>query len=124
MPGIDQITTTTAVHEQIAVVEEWIAATNTHDLAQYLAFFTEDAVLDDPSVGQVFHGHPGVAEYFESYFIGYSTQTRLIRTEPREDRLHVEVEFTGDFPGGRTGGTFDIAFAAGNVMRHIRADLL
>jgi len=33
------------------------------------------------------------------------------------------VDFTGDFPGGQTGGTFDIAFA-GEKLARVQADLL
>ena len=111
------------VIDQDAIVAEWIAAANGHETARFLSFFTADAVLDDPSVGQVFEGHVGIGRYFDSYFIGYNTQTRLVRTEPRADILHVEVDFTGDFPGGQTGGIFDITFI-GDKLSHVRADLL
>lgn len=113
MPSTDHDTT----------IAEWIAATNTHDSAAYLAFFTDDAVLDDPSVGQVFEGHGGIDDYFQSYFIGYDTQTRLLSTAPRDGYLHVEVEFTGTFPEGRIGGVFDIVLTTERKIAHVRADL-
>lgn len=108
---------------QDAVIAEWITAANTHGRAEFLSFLTADAVLDDPSVGEVFEGHEGVGRYFDTYFIGYNTQTRLVGTEPRDGILHVEVDFTGDFPGGQTGGTFDVTFA-GERIAHVRADLI
>jgi ketosteroid isomerase-like protein len=108
--------------EPIALVSDWIAATDSHDLDAYLACFTEDAVLDDPSVGRQFHGREGLSEYFRSYFIGYNTRTRLLRTEPRGETLHVEVDFTGDFPGGQTGGVFDLVFDGDRISRAV-ADL-
>lgn len=43
--------------EQDKIVGEWIAAANTHDAGEFFAYFTEDAVLDDLSVGKVFTGH-------------------------------------------------------------------
>ncbi|WP_285103286.1 nuclear transport factor 2 family protein [Promicromonospora sp. MEB111] len=113
MPGTEHDTT----------IAEWIAATNTHDSAAYLAFFTDDAVLDDPSVGEIFEGHAGINEYFQSYFIGYGTQTRLLSTEPRDGYLHVAVEFTGTFPERRVGGIFDVTLTAENKIAHVRADL-
>jgi hypothetical protein len=109
--------------EHDSTIGEWIAATNTHDSASYLAFFTEDAVLDDPSVGEVFEGHAGINEYFQSYFVGYNTQTRLVSTEPRDGYLHVEVEFTGNFPERRIGGIFDVTLTADHKIQHVRADL-
>jgi ketosteroid isomerase-like protein len=106
-----------------AVISDWIAATNSHDTARFLTFFTPDAVLEDPSVGEVFEGHEGVGQYFDSYFVGYNTQTRLVRMEPRDGILHIEVDFTGDFPGGQTAGTFDITLV-GDMISHVRADLV
>lgn len=107
---------------QRTVVADWIAATDEHDLERYLAHFTEDAVLDDPSVGRQFRGRDGLTEYVRSYFIGYRTRTRLLHTEARDDHLHVEVDFTGDFPGGQTGGIFDLVFD-GDRIAHATADL-
>lgn len=105
-------------------ISDWVEATNTHDIAAYLAFFTDDATLDDPSVGEVFEGRAGISEYFQSYFVGYNTQTRLLDTEPRDGHIHVEVEFTGDFPEGRIGGIFDVTLTSENKIRHVRADLV
>lgn len=109
--------------EHDSTIGEWIAVTNTHDAASYLAFFTEDAVLDDLSVGEVFEGRDGINEYFQSYFVGYDTQTRLVGTEPRDGQVHVEVEFTGDFPERRIGGIFDVMLTADHRIQHVRADL-
>lgn len=118
MGSTDQTST-----DQTRVVAAWIAATNTHDVDRYLSFFADDAVLDDPSVGEAFTGRGGLARYFQSYFVGYNTHTRLVGTEPRGGALHVEVDFTGDFPGGQTGGTFEVTFA-GQKLARVTADLL
>ncbi len=104
------------------VITEWIAATNTHDAQQYLAAFTDDAVLDDPSVGSRFEGRAGIAEYYDSYFIGYNTTTRLVSISPEGDHIRVNVHFTGDFPGGETGGIFDVTLT-GDKISFVRADL-
>lgn len=108
--------------DQHATVVAWIAAANAHDLEQFLSFFTEDAVLDDPSVGSSFAGADGIGGYFTAYFIGYRTTTTLLGTQRRGDALHVDVGFTGDFPGGRVGGTFDLVFRDDRIQ-HVLADL-
>ncbi|WP_326835140.1 nuclear transport factor 2 family protein [Amycolatopsis rhabdoformis] len=105
-----------------AILSARIAATNTHDTDAYLGFFTDDAVLDDPSVGEKFVGKEGIADYYRSYFIGYNTTTRLVSVEPEDDHLHVVVEFTGDFPGGRTGGIFDVTLN-GDKISFVHANL-
>ena len=69
-------------------------------------------------MGQVFKGHLGIKKYFESYFIGYKTKTRLIKSDIISDNeAHIEVEFTGEFPEGKIGGTFDFTFKDGKISK-------
>ena len=104
-------------------IQDWIAASNRHNADAYLSFFAEDAVLDDPSVGRAFIGKQGIAEYFQSYFIEYETQTRLVELQEQDGLVHVEVDFAGKFPGGQTGGIFDLAFTQDGLIHHVWADL-
>lgn len=106
-----------------SVIEEWITANNAHDADGYLSYFTQDPTIDDPSVGAVFAHREGVSDYFETYVVGYNTQTRILRITPTPTHTHVEVEFTGDFPEGRINGIFDITFED-NRIAFIRADLV
>ena len=106
-----------------AFVNNWIAVGNSYDLKKYLGFFEEDVIFDDPSVGRVFNGHAGVTEYFNSYFIGYKTQTELVKLEQTAGTAHLEVLFTGDFPEGKIGGTFDFTFRNWKIAT-VKADLI
>jgi len=45
-----------------------------------------------------------------SYFIGYKTQTELRKLEIKENSAYLVVEFTGDFPEDKIGGSFDFTF--------------
>lgn len=105
------------------LIDAWIRAGNQFDAKKYLSFFLPDAVLDDPSVGKKFKGHAGINDYFDSYFIGYNTKTRLVKLSNVGNRAQLEVHFTGDFPGGEIGGTFDITFQDGKIA-FLKADLL
>jgi ketosteroid isomerase-like protein len=106
------------------IIKEWISVSNSYNTEKYLAFYTEDAVLDDPSVGRKFKGKEGIKSYFESYFIGYRTHTKQVRlTLNEKNKAHLEVEFSGDFAEGKLGGTFDFTFAAGKIA-WVHADLL
>jgi ketosteroid isomerase-like protein len=97
-------------------VKDFLDKSNAYDTKNYLDKWNENAVLDDPSVGKVFKGHLGIQNYFESYFIGYKTQTRLVKLEiSTNDEAHLEVEFTGEFPEGIIGGTFDLSFKNGKI---------
>jgi hypothetical protein len=108
----------------VEFMDEWIAVSNSYDTEKYLAFYAENAVLDDPSVGRKFNGRIGIKEYFNSYFIGYKTQTKKVKIIVKdENQAHLEVEFTGDFPEGKIGGTFDFKFEAGKII-YVLADLI
>jgi len=105
-------------------IEEWISVSNSYDLEKYLAFYAEDCVFDDVSVGRKFNGKDGVTSYFESYFIGYKTQTKKVKLIVEdENQAHLEVEFTGDFAEGKIGGTFDFKFKDGKIA-FVSADLI
>lgn len=104
-------------------ISEWIRLSNAFETDTYLDKYNTDAVLDDPSVGRKFIGHEGVRNYFKSYFIGYNTQTRLVKMDIGDNQAQLEVEFTGSFPEGKIGGTFDMVFKAGKIAT-VKADLL
>ena len=75
-------------------------------------------------VGKKFKGHAGIRKYFEDYFIGYKTKTKLVKLEViTETRAHLTVEFTGEFPEGQLGGTFEFTFKNGKI-KTAKADLL
>lgn len=107
-----------------AFIKDWLASSNAYDTESYLETWQEKAVLDDPSVGQIFKGHSGIKKYFESYFIGYKTQTRLVKLSIISDnQAHIEVEFTGEFPEEKIGGVFDFTFKEGKIAK-AKADLI
>jgi ketosteroid isomerase-like protein len=104
-------------------IEEWIIAANSYNTQKYLEFYSEEAILNDPSVGREFIGHSGIKEYFTKYFIGYSTQTEIVKLDISENTAYLEVEFTGDFPEGKIGGSFDFTFSDGKIIT-LKADLI
>ncbi|MCU7616233.1 nuclear transport factor 2 family protein [Chryseobacterium sp. PBS4-4] len=105
------------------LVEQWIEVSNDYDIEKYLNQYHKNAVLDDPSVGRSFKMHEGIREYFENYFIDYKTQTSLVDIKVDDNKAYLKVEFTGDFPGNKIGGVFDITFKDDKIS-HIKADLL
>lgn len=97
-------------------IQEWLTLSNTYDTEGYLKKYHKNAVLDDPAVGRVFKGHSGIRKYFQDYFIGYQTQTRLIKLNIiSNNSAYLEVEFTGEFPEGRIGGIFEFTFKDGKI---------
>ena len=105
-------------------ITNWIKTSNDFDTKKYLEFYLEDAILDDPSVGRKFLNHDGIKMYFESYFIGYNTRTELVKLQIQDaDHAYLEVQFTGDFPEGKIGGSFDFTFKNEKIAA-VKADLI
>jgi ketosteroid isomerase-like protein len=104
-------------------IADWISVSNAYQTEKYLDKYETDAVLDDPSLGRMFIGHKGIRDYFTSYFIGYNTQTELVKLEVNDSQAHLEVEFTGTFPEGKIGGTFNFIFKNGKIAA-AKADLI
>jgi ketosteroid isomerase-like protein len=106
------------------LINALIAAGNRYATQEYLNFYQPDAVLDDPSVGRKFTGHKGIKNYFVSYFIGYETQTKIMKLVVQDDtHAHLKVAFTGTFPEGHIEGTFDFTFKEGKIA-FAKADLV
>ncbi len=93
-----------------AFLLEWLEISNSYDTEKYLEKYNNDALLYDPSVGKKFVGHEGILDYYTKYFIGYKTQTRLLKLAILDNTAHMEVEFTGEFPEGKIEGIFDFTF--------------
>ena len=103
------------------IIEALIAATNAFDVDATLKLFTPEAVIDDPSTGHRFEGHVGVRDYFERFFVGYHTVTRLLSVEPLQaGRTRARVDFTGDF--GHEIGRLDLTIGPDGLIRRIDAD--
>ena len=105
-------------------IQNWLTVANAFDTEKFVKLWHQNAILDDPSVGQVFKGHQGIRTYFEDYFIGYKTQTQLIKLFIISDsEVHLEVEFTGTFSDNKIGGKFEITFKDDKIAK-AKAELI
>ena len=106
-----------------AFLSDWIAVSNSYNTEKYLQKYLDNAMLDDPSLGRKFVGHKGIEAYYTSYFINYKTHTKLLKLAIEDNKAHLEVEFTGEFPEGRIGGMFDFTFRGGKIAT-VKAELM
>lgn len=112
----------TTLQDVRSLVTAFLAATNKFDVEAALALFARDAVIDDPSTGEIFDGQRGVRDYVERFFVGYNTVSRLLSVEPLDHgRGRARVDFTGDF--GHEIGRLDLAIDGDGRITRIDADL-
>ena len=90
--------------EIIRVIEELVAATNTHDLDACLEFYAEDAEVQDPRFPEPAHGVEYVREGFGYWYDAFPdvqvTINRLIVDPPD---IAVEWTFEGTHQGEYMG---------------------
>lgn len=105
-------------------LQSWLVTSNTFDTEAYVKYYDESAVIDDPSAGEKFRGHSGIRKYFEDYFVGYNTQTKIIKIDiVDKESAHLEAFFSGNFSERGIGGTLDFTFHKDKII-HLKADLL
>lgn len=104
------------------LIEQFLDTTNAFDVEASLQLFTENAVIDDISVGKKFKGKEDVRDYLETFFVGYKTKTKLDSSENiNAFTVKTKVDFTGDF--GHEKGGLDFMFNEGGLIEAIYAYL-
>lgn len=104
------------------LIKRLIEATNRFDVDTAVALFAPEAVINDASVGDSFVGTAGVRNYFEQFFVGYNTVSKVLAVQVvSEHRATVRLDFTGDF--GHETGVLDITTGPDGRIIDIVADL-
>ena len=88
----------------------WLAISNQFDTDAYLQTYHKDAILEDLTIGEFFKGHRGIKKYFEEHFIGYKTQTRILKlTIVSNNKIHIDAQFNGS-SFRDLNGVFELTF--------------
>ena len=104
------------------LVVTFIQTVNAFDVEGALAIFKSDAVIEDVSVGRAFVGTDGIRLYFEQFFVGYKTVSKLLSLERLDDFAAIaHVDFTGDF--GHETGSLRIKISFDGLIERIEANL-
>jgi ketosteroid isomerase-like protein len=103
-------------------IRQFIKATNAFDVKAALLLFTENAVIDDVSVGSTFKNTTGIRNYLEKFFVGYNTVTKLESMKIINSRqADAQADFTGDF--GHETGALNITINGTGLITRIDAHL-
>ena len=104
------------------VVQKLIALANKFDVDAVQTLFARNAVIDDVSVGTKYKNETGVRRYFDTYFVGYKTVTKLDSINIVDpDYAEVKVDFRGNF--GHEKGRLNITINKEGLISKIDADL-
>ena len=121
------------------VAEDWVAAWNSHDVEKFTPLFTDDAVYEDVTFGEVNHGSAELRKFAASFFeavpdmrmelMGSSVENghgtiewRLSGTDKGVYKTGKKFSIRGasiiDVRGGRISRNLDFYDAAG-IMRQV-----
>ena len=104
------------------LIKNFLTLTNAFDVDRASNLFTENAIIDDVSVGEKFENIDGIRDYIERFFVGYHTQTKLKVIEVKGPlTAKAQVDFTGDF--GYEKGVLDFTFTKQGLIVQIDAYL-
>jgi steroid delta-isomerase-like uncharacterized protein len=78
-------------------------AENAHRMEQTLATLTPDCVFEDMALRQVFRGHAGAREYYQTWWDAFSTTAHPERVLTDQDFAVAEVRFQGVHTGSFLG---------------------
>lgn len=79
------------------LIENYVTASNSHDLKSFLSCFTDTAtVLDE---GKTLQGQKAIANWFTETRGKYKFTTEPISVEEKKNEMLLTAKVTGDFPG-------------------------
>ena len=79
------------------VIDNYIRASNAHDVKSILSCFSEDAVVRDE--GETLHGKKAVEGWIAKTTEKYKFQFKPLSTAEHDHEIVVRVEISGTFPG-------------------------
>lgn len=96
-------------------IRDFFRASNEHRTEDLLACFADNGkVLDD---GGRYERQDMIRSWSEQNYIGARVHAELIGMEPREGEWAVQVEITGDYPGGPYRFWFCFALDQGRISQ-------
>lgn len=93
-----------------AIVQQWIAAWNSHDPDKMLPLFTDDVVYEDVAFGEVSHGKTELRKFVAEEYEGVpDLELKLDRANFQGNHGTIEWTFTGTDKGVfKTGKKFSV----------------
>jgi ketosteroid isomerase-like protein len=98
-----------------APLMRYFAATNRHDASSLTADLTEDAVVHDE--GREHHGVPAIRAWASDTFRKYNFTVQPTSAERTHERVAVQVEVAGAFPGSPIALTYRFELAGQRIAR-------
>src|SRR5438034_11623606 len=92
------------------LIQNYIDASNAHDVPSILACFADDATVRDENTTH--HGKIDIERWLRTTIEKYKFQFKPLSTEDRDNETIVVVQISGTFPGSPI--TLDYRFAIAN----------
>lgn len=114
-------------HMQPKIVENWVAAWNSHDVNKVIPLFTDDVLYEDVTFGAVNHGSADLRKFATFFFDAVPDMNfQVVKSSVRGERGIIEWVFSGTDKGVyKTGRKFTVRgvsiidLAHGKIARNL-----
>src|SRR5437870_13159239 len=94
-------------------IQNYIDASNAHDVRSILACFTDDAVVRDENATH--RGKIDIERWLRTTIEKYKFQFKPLSAEARDNETIVAVQISGTFPGSPVTHDYHFALAHNNI---------
>jgi hypothetical protein len=95
------------------IIQEYIDASNAHDVKSTLACFNNDAIVRDENANH--RGRVEIERWITTTIEKYKFQFKPLSSTQREDETVVQVEVSGTFPGSPVTLNYHFALAIDRI---------
>ncbi|WP_273706025.1 GyrI-like domain-containing protein [Leuconostoc mesenteroides] len=104
-------------------ISRFIHFLNLGNTKTFANFFSENAIIEDSSIGKTFESKPQLIDYVDTYFKNYHTKTKIMKAQLiDEHKVTIHAHFSGDF--GDEDGIMEISLDSDNLISHMYANLV
>jgi hypothetical protein len=97
----------------LPIIQEYIDASNAHDVKPILACFNDDAVVRDEN--STHRGKIDIERWITTTIEKYSFQSKPLSSQERDNETVVSVEVSGTFPGSPICLDYHFAIAGDKI---------
>jgi ketosteroid isomerase-like protein len=96
------------------MIEEYLDASNAHDVNSILSCFSDDALVNDE--GKDFHGKKLIEDWIVTTIEKYKFHFKPLRVKAEEPEVVITVEVSGTFPGSPVSPDYRFIIKSNKIL--------
>ena len=96
------------------IIQEYLNASNAHDVQAILSCFSDDAIVYDEE--KDFRGKKMIEGWIEKTIEKYKFQFKPLSLKSEDSKVVVNIEVSGTFPGSPVSPDYHFTIAGGKIL--------